>query len=50
MRIQEIDGGEVAVEEGILQANQICEKIGMKLDKIISVEEVTDHGWEEEEE
>ena len=45
--LEELDGEEIAVEEGIAQANQYCEKIGMKLSTIISVQEVTDFGEEE---
>jgi hypothetical protein len=37
------------VTEGMKQANQMCEKIGMKLDKIISVSEVSDLVAEDEE-
>lgn len=48
--LEELDGEEIAVEEGIAQAHQYCEKIGMKLSTIISVQEVTDFGEEEEEE
>lgn len=38
-----------AVVLGMAQATKICEKIGMKLTRIVSVEEVTDFGEEEEE-
>lgn len=43
---KEVDGDEEAVEEGIKQAHAVCAKIGMKLDKIVSVQEVTDFGEE----
>jgi uncharacterized protein YggE len=46
----EVDGEEIAVAEGIEQANAICKKIGMQLDRIVSVQEVTDFGEDEEEE
>ena len=48
--IQEADGEEFAVEEGLEQAKNICKKLGMTLDKIVSMEEVTDFGEEAEEE
>lgn len=38
VHIQEVDGEEIAVEEGIAQAHQYCAKIGMKLDTIVSVQ------------
>jgi hypothetical protein len=34
---QEVDSEEIAVIEGMKQAKQICQKIGMQLDQIISV-------------
>jgi len=42
--IQELSGEELALEEGLQQAQDICKKIGSKLAKIISVQEVTDFG------
>ena len=48
--IQEVSGEEIALVEGTEQAHAICKKIGSKLAKIISVQEVTDFGEDEEEE
>lgn len=47
-QIKEAVGDEEAVEEGIAQAHEICAKIGMKLDRIVSVQEVTDFGVDED--
>lgn len=48
--MQEADGEEFAVEEGLAQAKEICKKLGSTLAKVVSVQEVTDFGEDKEEE
>ena len=45
---KELNGEEIALENGLEQAQNICKKIGSKLSKIINVQEVTDFGEDPE--